>query len=148
MTLFLSATAAHSQKISCEADITPEMQKELIETAVRISEAFGPDYKIADADRIVITGPETFFAEDDPRPEVRRVDGREYYSVFFYPENRKMFDWGYYSTVDIWLDGSPQGVTYGNGYGVNFLFDTPEDLMSQPDHLVIPLQYSEFYKNR
>lgn len=116
-----------------------QFDKGLVSTAIQVSNTFGPDYKINDATKVEISGPFKF-ASDDNRPEIQKNNGREFYVVTFLPQDTTSFDYGYLSKVSIWSDGQPQNVTFGNGYGRNFLFSSFEAQKKHTDIKKIPLQ--------
>lgn len=120
---------------------TSDFDYYLVCKAKEISKTFGPDYDVDKSDHIVIDGP-IMFESEDPRDEIQKHIGEEYYTISFMPEDSTLFDYKYIAKVAIWANGQPQRVLYGNGYGINFLFESLEKLRDNKDQIRIPLKYA------
>lgn len=105
----------------------PTFDKELVEKAKNISREFAPTYNVDLADTITISGPYKFESDDD-RDEIKKHLNQEYYEITFKQKGKSPYAFNFISKVSIWTDGTPQSVLYGNGYGVNFLFNSYEEL--------------------
>lgn len=101
--------------------------KGLVRKAKSISKEFAPNYNVDLADTITIAGPYKF-ESDDEREEIKRHVNQEYYEITFKQKGNSPYAFNFISKVAIWTDGTPQSVLYGNGYGINFLFNSYEEL--------------------
>ena len=119
-----------------------QFEKNLVSTAIKLADTFGPDYEVKNAVKIEISGP-IVFQDYDQRPEIQKNIGRTYYDVTFFPQDRSSYSWGFLSKASIWSDGTPQCVGFGNGMGIQFFFKTYEEVIKQPDYLKIPLEKVE-----
>ncbi len=138
----LSVLIGQAQVTVYDETKASQFEKNLVSTAIILADTFGPDYEVKNAVRIEISGPFVFQA-DDKRPEIQKHVGRTYYDVSFFPQDRSSYEWGYLSKAQIWSDGEPWGVLFGNGMGVSFFFKSFEEKKNQPDHMTIPLQKIE-----
>ena len=119
-----------------------QFEKNLVSTAIKLADTFGPDYEVKNAVRVEINGP-IVFQHTDMRPEIQKNVGRTYYDVTFFPQDPSTYEWGYLSKASIWSDGEPRVVDFGNGYGINFLFKSFEEQKNNPNHMKVPLQKVE-----
>lgn len=135
----LSILICNAQDVVYNETTASQFDKNLVSTAIQVSNAFGPDYKVNNASKVEISGPFVFHS-DDMRPEIQKNEGKVFYVVTFFPQDTTSFDYGYLSKVAIWSDGKPQDVIFGNGYGRNFFFSSFEAQKKHIDLKKIPFQ--------
>ena len=82
------------------------------------------------------------FKEDyDKRPEIQRNVGRKYYILTF-RYKQKQPDYYFAFDVSIWEDdGEPEGIMFGNNFGLNFLFEPYNSLVKKKEKYQIPYDY-------
>lgn len=121
-------------------------QKEdyLIILAAKVTKTFGPDY-YRETPPTIIEG--VFDNTSDKRVEVSKNVGREYYTITFpYDKAKEYLEFDYSSQVKIWKDtGEPFEVLFGNGYGINFLFNTYEQMVEhvKASREIVPYQQAK-----
>lgn len=115
-----------SEKIFSK-DSASNYDKQLVEMAKVVSKTLGPDYDVDSAKKIIIEGPLTY-ESDDPRREIQKFVGQQYYEITFCPNESSCPEYSYISKVCLWTDGTPQHVIFSEGYGFNFFFQSFEDL--------------------
>lgn len=112
----------------------------MISLGNEVTRAFGPGY-YRKYKRSHISKAKKF-QDGDMRPEIQKNIGRRYYTVtFLYDPSKEVLEWNFASKVDIWQDtGEPIEVVFGNGYGINFLFQSYEEQLRSINRKVVPYQ--------
>lgn len=127
----------YDQKI--ELDKMPESDRAnyLIDMGQKLTHIFGPDYYRAYGEPII--SDIMIFESDDKRKEIQNNVGRSFYEVAFpYDKTKEILEWEYASKIRVWADnGEPFEITFGNGYGINFFFESWETLA----HAIKPVPY-------
>ena len=119
-----------------------QFEKNLVSTAIKLADTFGPDWEVKNAIKIEISGPIVFQNDYDERPEIQKQVGRTYYEVTFFPQDPSSFGYKILSDAGIWSDGTPMRVGFGNGYGRQFFFHSYEELKDRAD-LKVPYEKPE-----
>lgn len=114
-------------------------QSAMIDTAIEVANTFGPGYDVSNAATVEFSGPHSFVAEDE-RTEIQSCNGREYYTITFVPHNPQEYNFPYLAKVNIWADGTPQDVLFGNGWGRNFFFESYQQQKAEKNIEQVPLQ--------
>lgn len=124
-----------------------ERQEYLIELGKDLTKTFGPGYYREYKEPIILEVEK--FSDNDKRPEIQKNIGREYYTVIFpYDESKEELDFPYASRVRVWKDtGEPLDVTFGNGYGKNFLFTSYKTMKMLNRDEQVPYQQAKKYKS-
>ena len=66
------------------------------------------------------------------RPAVDKFVGKGYYTVTFrYDMEEEIFAWDYAAVVEIWDDGEPKTVKFGEGYGTYFYEESYKDRLER-----------------
>ena len=120
-TCCISATCQNKNLSKME---TKERNEFLLKIAKEATDIFGPGWYqgtiIPDISDVKI-----YNDEFDMRPEIQKNNGRKYYTVkFWYDEKtKKEIGWSYASKVDVWEDnGEPLSIIFGDTYGIGFEF--------------------------
>lgn len=82
-----------------------------------------------------ISGPEIYEIKGNDiyhRPVIDKFVGMEYYTVTFrYDMEKEYFEWDYAAVVEIWNDGEPKTVKFGEGYGTYFYEESYKDRLKR-----------------
>lgn len=119
----------------------------LIHLGKEVTKTHGPGYYREFGTPVI---QEKIFASDDKRQEVQQNVGREYYDVIFpYDTTKEQLEWDFASCVSIWKDtGEPQNVIFGNGMGINFLFEPYKKADARSGETVKQIPYQKAAKRR
>lgn len=112
----------------------------LLQKSKEVVVNFGPEWYRENMS--VEISPLCVFKEDyDKRPEIQRNVGRKYYTLTF-RYKQKQPDYYFAFDVSIWEDdGEPEGITFGNNFGLNFLFEPYSSLVKNKEKYQIPYDY-------
>lgn len=101
---------------------------------------FGPEW-YRDNMTVEISSLCVFKEDYDKRPEIQRNVGRKYYTLTF-RYKQKQPDYYFAFEVSIWEDnGEPEGIIFGNNFGLNFLFEPYSSLVKKREKYQIPYDH-------
>ena len=148
--LFISLAVFNvkSQNVELSKMCDTKRNQFLTNLSKELTLTFGPGYYDIINGIPEISDKKKFQVENDNRLEIQKNKNREYYEITFpYDTTKVTLDWNYASKVQIWSDtGTPMGISFGNGMGINFLFDSVDAIKRMKT--TIPFQVAPNMNNQ
>ncbi len=145
MIFFLMGMNLHAQtkKINIKNMCDVERNQYLTDLAKELTLTFGPEYYQIIKGTPKISELKKFETGEDTRVAITKNAGKEFYEITLpYDTTKIILDWDYASKVQIWSDtGSPIAIIFGNGMGLNFLFDDLNTIKKSKK--IVPLQQAD-----